>query len=154
MSLHLRLLVTGVVIALTAMAVGVVTAGAETPAARQPAVAPAASTQSVAPAAAEKALGATALDPGMRAFIEPETGMLGVPAVIPAPTPEENASKTAEEPVLIHMPDGSDMLDLRGTMQDYMVIQLDPNGRQVMRCVEDPKAAQQTPPPAPQREDR
>jgi hypothetical protein len=154
MSLHLRLLVLGAVVALPALAVGVVTAGAETPAAAQPAVAPAVNPQPVAPATAGKAPGATALESGLRAYIEPETGKLGMPAVIPAPSPEEEAAKTAEEPVLIHMPDGSDMLDLRGTMQDYIVIQLDANGGKAVRCVEDPKAAVHAPPPAPQREDR
>jgi hypothetical protein len=145
MRFHLRLLLLGVFAALTVMAVGVITAGAETPATAQPAATP-----QPAPAADK----ATALQPGMRAFIEPETGKLGQPAVVPALTPEEEAAKPANEPVLVHMPDGSDMLELNGAIQDYMVIKLDANGNKVVNCVEDPKAALQTPPPAPQREDR
>jgi hypothetical protein len=149
MSIHLRLLFLGAVVALTALAVGVVTAGAETPAATQPA-APAATTQPVAPATAAKAP-APALEAGMRAFIEPETGQLGTPAEMPVVT--EDATKVAQEPVLVHMPDGSDMLELNGAFADYAIIKLDANGKKVVSCVEDPKAAQQAP-PAPQREDR
>jgi hypothetical protein len=150
MSLQLRLLFFGAVVALTALAVGVVTAGAETPAATQPAAA-AATTQPVAPATAAIAPGATAVEAGMRAFIEPETGQLGTPAEMPAVT--EDATKVAQDPVLVHMPDGSDMLELNGACTDYAIIKLDANGKKVVSCVEDPKAAQQAP-PAPQREDR
>lgn len=150
MSLHLRLLLLGVAVALTVMAVGVLTAGAETPATAQPAATP-----QPAPTAADQAPGASALAPGLRVFIEPETGKIGPPAVIPALTPEEEAAlKTAAEPTLVHMRDGSDMLELNGSIQDYTVIKLDANGNKVISCVENPKAAMQTPPPAPQREDR
>ncbi len=90
----------------------------------------------------------------MRAFIEPETGKLGMPAELPAPVVATEAAQPSEQPVLIHMPDGSDMLDLRGTIQDYTVIQVDPSGRTVLRCVTDPQAAVQAPPPAPKREER
>ena len=56
--------------------------------------------------------------------------------------------------VLTVLPDGSEMLELNGTIEDYTIIQLDANGQKVVRCVEDPKAAAQPLPPAPQREDR
>ena len=88
----------------------------------------------------------------MRAFIDPETGLITSTPPPGAIVPEE----ARPEPVLeqVTLPDGSVMMDLKGTLQDYMVLQLDANGKKVVRCVEDPKAALQQTPPAPQREDR
>ena len=95
------------------------------------------------------------LAPGMRAYIDPETGQIGVPSVLPALTPEENAELQAlQPPVETVLPDGSVMLELNGNCQDYFMIELDANGQKVTRCVQDSKAVVQTPPPAPQREDR
>jgi hypothetical protein len=88
----------------------------------------------------------------LRAFIDPETGLIGPPAG--QPMPEETVSKPAAEAVLTVLPDGSEMLELNGTIEDYMIIQLDADGQKTFRCVEDPKAVLQVPPPKPQREDR
>lgn len=95
------------------------------------------------------------LAPGMRAYIDPETGQIGVPSVLPALTPEETAELQAlQPPVETVLPDGSVMLELNGNCQDYFMIELDANGQKVTRCIQDPKAVTQTLPPAPQREDR
>ena len=105
-----------------------------------------------APAPAAQPTG-TPSDAGMRAYIDPETGLI---TSQPPPGQQLEPSEIKQEPVLHEeiLPDGSVMVDLQGTLQDYMVLQLDANGHLVMRCVEDPKAALETPPPAPQREDR
>ncbi len=134
--------------ALAILAAGVLAAGADAPATTPPAATP-----QPTPAAAP-APGATALQPGMRAFIEPETGKLGPPTAVPALAPEDGATKPANAPVLVHMPDGSDMLELNGSIEDYVIIKLDANGNKIVDCVEDPTAAIQAPAPAPQREDR
>jgi hypothetical protein len=95
------------------------------------------------------------LAPGMRIFIDPETGQIGVPSVLPALTPEELAEiQPLQPPVETVMPDGSVMLELNGNCQDYFTIQMDPNGQPVTRCVQDPKTVLETTPAAPQREDR
>lgn len=164
--LHHRLLFLGVLVLLAAGAMGTLAAGAEVETAGKRVAASAAGPQAapdpatLAPAVAattEKGPDATPLDPGMRAFIDPETGQLGAPPVLPPLTPEEQASLNPEsdlQPVQITLPDGSVMVDLKGTCQEYSVMQLDADGRKVVRCVHDPKTALQNPAPAPQREDR
>jgi hypothetical protein len=154
MSLQLRHLMCGAAIAMTTLAAGVVTSRAETPPATPAAAAPAACTTPAPPVAAATLPGGNAVEPGMRAFIEPETGKLGPPSVTSTAVPGEESAPPAAAPILVHMPDGSDMLDLQGTMQDYTVIQLDASGRVETRCVQDPNAAARPLPPAPQREDR
>ena len=91
---------------------------------------------------------------GMRAYIDPETGALGVPSPLPQLPPEE---QPGAEPVLHEevLPDGSVMIDLKGTGVDYMVMRIDPKtGKRTTRCVDDPKQALQAPASAPQPEDR
>ena len=63
----------------------------------------------------------------MRAFIDPETGLITSTPPPGAIVPEE----ARPEPVLeqVTLPDGSVMMDLKGTLQDYMVLQLDANGK-------------------------
>jgi hypothetical protein len=39
------------------------------------------------------------------------------------------------------MPDGSVMLDLRGTAQDYLVLHVDALGHRTIQCVPDPRQA-------------
>jgi hypothetical protein len=91
----------------------------------------------------------------MRAYIDPETGKIGGPPVLPALALEEDAQiQAVQPPVETVLPDGSVMLELNGNCVDYLIIDLDANNQKTLRCVQDPKAALQTPPPAPQREDR
>ena len=88
------------------------------------------------------------MEAGMRAYLNPETGTIGAPA------PGQNippSSATTDEPTLheVTLPDGSVMVDLQGTLQDYMILQIDAKGRKVMRCVPDPtEALKSTPAPA------
>ena len=95
----------------------------------------------------------SAIEAGMRAYIDPETGLL---TSLPTASQTLAPPSVESEPVLQEeiLPDGSVMIDLKGTLQDYLILQLDANGQKVVRCVEDPKAALQAPPQAPQREDR
>jgi len=89
-------------------------------------------------------------DAGMRASIDPETGMIGgMPPA--AETPAQQADPVFEPVVL---PDGSVMVDLKGTGQEYFILELDANGNQVVRCIQDPKTATSAAPVTPKREDR
>lgn len=76
---------------------------------------------------------------GMRAYLDPETGLIGGvgPADPTAVEPLQSAPVLREEV----MPDGSVMLDLQGTMQEYTIMQIDADGNKVQRCVTDPAAA-------------
>jgi hypothetical protein len=105
-------------------------------------------TPTAAPAAAATPGAAEA---GMRAFIDPETGTIGVPSPLPALTPEESKyieSQIQQEPVETIYPDGSAKVELNGHGQEYFIMQLDANGKPVARCVEDPKAALEKTPTA------
>ena len=115
-------------------------------------------TRPAAPAPQSPAVATTPAAPpgqaGLRAYIDPETGQLGVPSPLPALPPEE---KPGAEPVLHEevLPDGSVMIDLKGTGVDYMVMQIDPKtGRRTTRCVDDPKQALQAPVSTPEPADR
>lgn len=93
---------------------------------------------------------------GMRAYIDPETGTLGGPGPLPPPSDEAVKAlgpETLEEPVETVLPDGSVMLDLKGRGQEYSIMQLDADGQRVVRCVENPNTALQTPPKV-EREER
>jgi len=92
---------------------------------------------------------APAAESGLRAYIDPETGTIG--GMPPAAETPAQADPVFEEVVL---PDGSVMVDLKGTGQEFFILQLDANGNRAVRCVQDPKAATSASPVAPKREDR
>lgn len=127
--------------------------------AREPAAVPPATPAALEPVATAAAASAASMAPGsagMRAYLDPETGVIG-------PMPR-SAAEAAEldavggelpDPIEIRRPDGTVLLDLQGHMQEYYVVQLDANGKRVVRCVSDPKLALEAPPaPAPQPEER
>lgn len=76
---------------------------------------------------------------GLRAFLDPETGLLGGP-IGDLSVPQDYAQATVANPLLVpvRLPDGSEMLDLQGTLLDYMVLQIDPLGHRTMLCVPAP----------------
>jgi hypothetical protein len=95
-------------------------------------------------------------EPGMRAYLDPETGLIGGPGALPPPSPEEAQALVPElqaEPVETVLPDGSVMLELNGRGLEYFVLQLDADGNPVVRCVQDPKTALRTA-PSPMPEER
>jgi hypothetical protein len=127
--------------------------------ARETAAVPPATPAALEPVATAAAASAASMAPGsagMRAYLDPETGVIG-------PMPR-SAAEAAEldavggelpDPIEIRRPDGTVLLDLQGHMQEYYVVQLDANGKRVVRCVSDPKLALEAPPaPAPQPEER
>ena len=93
---------------------------------------------------------------GMRAFIDPETGQLGHGTVLPEITPAEDAvlNERSSEPVVTVFPDGSAMVELNGTCQDFLVIELDANGNKTVGCKQDHAHVATTPAAAPQPQDR
>ena len=80
---------------------------------------------------------------GLMAFLDPETGQLTGPIsgfVVPDDVARMFALPADLTPVT--MPNGSVMLDLQGTLQDYYVLSIDPMGRRTIRCVQNPRQAQ------------
>jgi hypothetical protein len=80
---------------------------------------------------------------GLMAFLDPETGQLTGP-VSGFTVPEDVARMFAlpVELTPVTLPNGSVMLDLQGTLQDYYVLTIDPMGRRTIRCVQNPRQAQ------------
>ena len=85
----------------------------------------------------------------MRAYLDPETGLIGGPGALPPLSSEEAqllVPGLQAEPVETVLPDGSVMLELNGRGLEYFVLQLDSDGNRVVRCVQDPKTALSTTP--------
>lgn len=83
---------------------------------------------------------------GMRAYLDPETGTIGAPGVSQSAV----AGTQSDNPTLheVVLPDGSVMIDLQGTLQDYTILNIDAKGHKVMRCVPNPtEALKATPTP-------
>lgn len=84
---------------------------------------------------------------GLKAYRDPETGVLGAP---PAGfVGKGSAAMTAAEEDtsrVVKLPSGAEMLV--GGPVDYVILRLDANGRRVMRCVQDPKQAARPLPPS------
>lgn len=80
---------------------------------------------------------------GLMAFIDPETGQLTGP--INGFTVPDDVARMFAAPVEltpVTLPNGSVMLDLQGTLQDFYVLTIDPMGRRTIRCVQNPREAQ------------
>jgi len=93
---------------------------------------------------------------GMRIFRDPETGEIGPPSA-------ENLRRLAAESgspqdLNLHqypLPNGGWAADMDASQNlESVVMQIDKNGKRVVRCVKDEKAAHQHPVQAPVREDR
>ena len=110
---------------------------------------------------------------GMVVGIDPETGKLGLPSKADRAALERAANlspaldRSEAGLVVVHKPDGSRMIDLKGRFQNYMVVRLTPDGRKTESCVEGPEvekalegaatpsADPEPPPPSePRREER
>jgi hypothetical protein len=91
----------------------------------------------LATAPAETAAVPAAGEAGMRAYLDPESGTVG------GMPPVEADGVLAAPPVLTEefLPDGSVMLDLKGTGEQYMILELDADGQPVARCTDDPTKA-------------
>ncbi len=94
---------------------------------------------------------------GLKIYLDPETGRLGAP---PAgaqalaqdidPLNESDAGL-----VQVRMPDGHYMMDLKGRFAENVVVQIDPSGRRVMRCVRSRAELLQSPvAPTPKQEEK
>ena len=78
--------------------------------------------------------------------VDPETGRLG------PPTPEQRAAlgltefdalnRSSEGLVEEHHPDGSVSIDLKGRFQEFAVVHMDPAGKPVVECLDDPAAVE------------
>jgi hypothetical protein len=123
------------------------------PRATSPASAQAVATPIAAPAAvaqvpqASSSAKSNPTESGMRAYLDPETGTIGAPGVSQSAIAGTQSTGPALQEVVL--PDGSVMVDLQGTLQDYMILNIDAKGHKVMRCVPNPtEALKSTPTPA------
>jgi len=92
---------------------------------------------------------------GMRAFIDPETGRIGM---MPAIVPDDGSMilNDSDEGLSVQvMPNGSKLVDLQGRFQEYAVVQIGRDGKPLFRCVHDPKLIErEAPAPTPLPEER
>jgi hypothetical protein len=91
----------------------------------------------VAPIAVAPAPAAAAA--GMRIYRDPETGMIGTPPADEAARLTDPTLEQAGEPTLTLMPDGSLMLELNGTGQEFATITRGADGKPQFRCVQGPR---------------
>lgn len=79
---------------------------------------------------------------GLWAFIDPETGLLSGP-IRDLQVPEDLGGVLGSPVELtpVTLPNGAVMIDLKGTLQDYYVLTIDPLGRRSVRCVQDARHA-------------
>jgi len=83
---------------------------------------------------------------GMRAFIDPETGRIGM---MPATVPDDESmilNDSDEGLVNETLSDGSHRINLQGRFQEYAVVRIGPNGERVFDCVRDPKLVERVVP--------
>jgi len=105
------------------------------------AVAPALSappTRARAARAPRPIVAAAAASAGMKAYLDPETGKLGPPPAGGSPDETLMLNDSGDGLVQEVLPDGSVMMNLQGRFQEYMILQLDPAGRRVLRCTQTP----------------
>lgn len=84
---------------------------------------------------------------GMLVGIDPETGRLGMPSrefrdelrnAQEGGLRNPALSRSMEGLTVIHRPDGSKMIDLKGRFQEYTVVRIAPDGRKEQTCVQGP----------------
>ena len=82
---------------------------------------------------------AQSFDLGLMAFIDPETGLLtgSIGDFQPPVDPAQPIAPLKE----MTMANGAVMIDLQGTMQDYMILSIDALGHRSFRCATDPRLA-------------
>jgi hypothetical protein len=86
---------------------------------------------------------------GLLAFLDPETGLLTGPiGDLRVPDDLNRAFAAPVELTPVTLPNGSVMVDLQGTLQDYYILNIDPFGRRTVQCVPNVLQAK-TPPPLP-----
>jgi hypothetical protein len=102
---------------------------------RATATAPAAKPQqtSPAPAAALPSL-------GLMAFLDPETGLLTGPIHYLVPPADQRAASANVLLTPVQRLNGAWLLDLKGTLMDSYVLQIDPLGNRRVVCVQDPRS--------------
>lgn len=79
---------------------------------------------------------------GLRAFIDPETGVLGAPSTqqLEALEAQAEINESFEGLEKVTQADGSVMVDLQGRFQEFYMVKLDAKGRRTTVCGRDPRA--------------
>ena len=76
---------------------------------------------------------------GLMAFLDPETGLLtgSIGDFQPPVDPTQSITPLSE----VTLANGAVMIDLQGTMQDYVILSIDALGHRSFRCATDPRLA-------------
>lgn len=76
---------------------------------------------------------------GLMAFLDPETGLLtgSIGDFQPPVDPTQSITPLSE----VTLANGAVMIDLQGTMQDYMILSIDALGHRSFHCATDPRQA-------------
>lgn len=86
---------------------------------------------------------------GLMAFLDPETGMLTGPIGDLVPPADQRAASANVLLTPVQRPNGAWLLDLKGTMMEHYIMQIDPLGNRRVVCVQDPRQVRVLPPLAP-----
>ncbi len=78
---------------------------------------------------------------GLRAFLDPETGQITGSIAPMSPTLDMVPTVSRESLVPVTLPNGSVMVDLQGTGEEYYVLRVDALGRRRVFCVQDARLA-------------
>ncbi len=74
---------------------------------------------------------------GLMAFLDPETGMLTGPIGDLVPPADQRAAAQNVLLIPVQRPNGAWLLDLKGTMMEHYVLQIDALGNRRVLCVQD-----------------
>lgn len=109
-----------------------------TGASAQPATA---TTPAAGPQAAPPAKVAALPSLGLMAFLDPETGLLTGPIGYLVPPADQRAASANVLLTPVQRANGAWLLDLKGTLMESYVLQIDPLGNRRVVCVQDPRFA-------------
>ena len=77
---------------------------------------------------------------GLMAFLDPETGMLTGPIGYLVPPADQRAASANVLLTPVQRVNGAWLMDLKGTLMESYVLQIDPFGNRRVVCVQDPRS--------------
>ena len=100
----------------------------------------AATTPAAKPQKATPTPAATLPSLGLMAFLDPETGLLTGPISYLVPPADQRAASANVLLTPVKRLNGAWLMDLKGTLMESYVVQIDPLGNRRVVCVQDPRS--------------